>query len=1478
MGDMFPASALVLILISLSSLCFAFDVTYDNRAIKIDGERKLIISGSIHYPRSTPQMWPSLIKNAKAGGLNAIETYVMTSLEGLTWLGSSKTFNAKIFMPFFGLVHIGFPVWLKSLPGIELRTNNDVYKNEMRTFTTLIVNMLKKHRLFASQGGPVILAQIENEYGNVEWAYGDAGRKYVEWCKDTALGYKLDIPWIMCQQDNAPSPMISACNGWYCDQWNPKSNSTPKIWTENWTGWFKDWGNPDPHRPAEDLAFSVARFFQLGGSLQNYYMYHGGTNFGETAGGPYITTSYDYDAPLDEFGNLNQPKWGHLKDLHLVLRSMEKILLYGDRVDHNHDQWGAKSVTVYSYRGQRACFFSNSDATQVFTVDFEGVTYHIPPWTTTILEDCYKEVYSTSKVNAQTSTMIMTDPEPEGEDEYGSEEAAPLEWQWTTESVMNVDHYGLLSGTHLVSKQLLDQKIATNGTSDHLWVLTSIDINKTDPVWGKGKINLQVKTEGHKAVKDKFLKDGKNYLSFLSSTVGLQNYGDHFDNGKNGILGPIKLIAKTTTGDVEKDISSSQWIYKTGLQGVQLGFQSGNSPHARWQVNRRPSNKELVWYKTTFPTPLGTDPVVVDLRGLGKGAAWVNGNHIGRYWPAVISPEDKCSIECRYAQTYKAQTCYTNCGKPTQRWYHIPRDFLRDDRENDLVLFEELGGTPELVRFKTVTIGSVCLHAYNHQKVFSDIKFASFGLPEGGCSHFRKTRCHAPRTQQIIEDACLGQKSCTFDVSQDTFGVLEECESQDYRLAVEAVCSLCFAFDVTYDNRAIKIDGERKLIISGSIHYPRSTPQMWPSLIKNAKAGGLNAIETYVMTSLEGLTWLGSSKTFNVKIFMPFFGLGHIGFPVWLKSLPGIELRTNNDVYKNEMRTFTTLIVNMLKKHRLFASQGGPVILAQIENEYGNVEWAYGDAGWKYVEWCKDTALGYKLDIPWIMCQQDNAPSPMISACNGWYCDQWNPKSNSTPKIWTENWTGWFKDWGSPDPHRPAEDLAFSVARFFQLGGSLQNYYMYHGGTNFGETAGGPYITTSYDYDAPLDEFGNLNQPKWGHLKELHLVLRSMEKILLYGDRVDHNHDQWGTRSVTIPLRFSLLILRELNTTFLLGPLRFSKVNAQTSIMIKADPEPEGEDDYGSEEAAPLEWQWTTESVLNVDHKGLLSGSHLVSKQLLDQKIATNGTSDHLWVLTSMNIDKTVPAWGEGKIFLQVKTEGHNYGDHFDNGKVGILGPIKLVARTSSGDVVKDISASQWIYKPGLQGVQLGFHSGNSRHARWQVNRRPSNKELVWYKTTFPTPLGTDPVVVDLQGLGKGAAWVNGFHIGRYHIPRDFLRDDGENDLVLFEELGGTPELVKFKTVTVGSVCLHAYNHQKVTLSCQGGRVFSDIKFASFGLPEGGCSHFRTTRCHAPKTRQIIEDACLGQKSCTFDVSQDTFGVLEDCKSQDYRLAVEAVC
>ncbi|GJQ92248.1 cytochrome P450 76C1-like protein [Tanacetum coccineum] len=72
---------------------------------------------------------------------------------------------------------------------------------EMELFLTKIGNL---KNLFASQGGPIILAQVENEYGNVEWAYVIGGELYVQWAAETALNYNISAPRVMCLKEDDP--------------------------------------------------------------------------------------------------------------------------------------------------------------------------------------------------------------------------------------------------------------------------------------------------------------------------------------------------------------------------------------------------------------------------------------------------------------------------------------------------------------------------------------------------------------------------------------------------------------------------------------------------------------------------------------------------------------------------------------------------------------------------------------------------------------------------------------------------------------------------------------------------------------------------------------------------------------------------------------------------------------------------------------------------------------------------------------------------------------------------------------------------------------------------------------------------------------------------------------------------------------------------------------------------------------------------
>ncbi|TKY54396.1 Beta-galactosidase protein [Spatholobus suberectus] len=801
----------------------AIEVSHDGRAIKIDGKRRVLISGSIHYPRSTPEMWPNLIQKAKEGGLDAIETYVFwnahePSRRVYDFAGNNdlirflKTIQES---GLYGVLRIGpyvcaewnyggIPVWVHNLPEVEIRTANSVFMNEMQNFTTLIVDMVKKEKLFASQGGPIILTQIENEYGNVISYYGDAGKAYINWCANMAESLNVGVPWIMCQESDAPQPMINTCNGWYCDDFEPNNPNSPKMWTENWVGWFKNWGGQDPHRTAEDVAYAVARFYQTGGTFQNYYMYHGGTNFGRTAGGPYITTTYDYDAPLDEYGNIAQPKWGHLKELHRVLKSMEETLTNGNVSET--DFGNSVKATVFATNGSSSCFLSNTNTTTDATVTFRGKNYTVPAWSVSLLPDCQHEEYNTAKVNVQTSIMVK-------ENSKAEDEPIALKWTWRPENIDEALH----GKSNVSANRLIDQKDKADDASDYLWYITNLHLKHDDPVWSEN-MTLRINGSGHVIhafvngehignILESYAKlgitltifHGKNIISLLSVTIGLQNYGPHYDTWHTGLVGPIELVSVKGDETILKDLTSHKWLYKVGLHGWDHKFFSEDSPfasHHKWESKQLPTNRMFTWYKTTFNPPLGSDPVVVDLLGMGKGYAWVNGQNLGRIWPSYDADEDGCSDEpCDYRGEYTNTKCVTNCGKPTQRWYHVPRSYLQDGA-NTLVLFAELGGNPSRVNFQTVVVGTACGNAYENKTLelscqgrpISAIKFASFGDPKGVCGAFTKGSCESKNNAlSIAQKACVGKDACSIGVSEKTFGPTS-CGNIAKRLAVEALC------------------------------------------------------------------------------------------------------------------------------------------------------------------------------------------------------------------------------------------------------------------------------------------------------------------------------------------------------------------------------------------------------------------------------------------------------------------------------------------------------------------------------------------------------------------------------------------------------------------------------------------------------------------------------------------------------------------
>ncbi|GMN55741.1 hypothetical protein TIFTF001_024859 [Ficus carica] len=833
------SSALSWFLLSLVFLSLRLELTqcnvgYDRKALVINGQRKILFSGSIHYPRSTPQMWAGLVQKAKDGGLDVIDTYVFWNLhepspgyynfEGRNDLvGFIKTIQRA------GLyVHLrigpyicsewnfgGFPVWLKYVPGISFRTDNGPFKSAMQKFTQKIVQMMKDEKLFQSQGGPIILSQIENEYEPESKAFGAAGYSYMTWAAKMAVEMGTGVPWVMCKENDAPDPVINSCNGFYCDYFSPNKPYKPTLWTEAWSGWFTEFGGPVYQRPVKDLAFAVARFIQKGGSFVNYYMFHGGTNFGRTAGGPFITTSYDYDAPIDEYGLIRQPKYGHLKDLHNAVKQCEKALLNADPTIKSLGSY-EQAYVFSSKSGGCAAFLSNYNPKAVARVTFNNKQYMLPPWSISILPDCKNVAFNTAKVRVQTSQTQMLPTN-----------SLSTSWEMFNEDISSVD-----DDSKITVVGLLDQLNITRDTSDYLWYTTSVQIDSSESFLRKGQHpTLSVQSAGdalHVFVNGQLsgsaygtrenrrftftgnvnLHAGTNKLSLLSIAVGLPNNGPHFETRKTGIVGPVVIRG---VGQGKIDLSWQRWSYKVGLKGEDksLGSQDSIST-VGWSRSSLVAGKQilpLTWYKAYFDEPAGDEPLALDMSSMQKGQIWINGQNIGRYW--TVHANGNCNT-CSYAGTFRPPKCEFGCNQPTQKWYHVPRAWLKPSR-NLLVVLEEIVGDVSKITLAKRSVTTVCakvsdnwhaesigeqeglarpnisLHCTAGYSI-SSIKFASFGTPSGSCGHFQHGSCHAPSSRDVLQKECIGQQTCLVTVSSSNFGA-DPCPNTPKKLSVEAVCS-----------------------------------------------------------------------------------------------------------------------------------------------------------------------------------------------------------------------------------------------------------------------------------------------------------------------------------------------------------------------------------------------------------------------------------------------------------------------------------------------------------------------------------------------------------------------------------------------------------------------------------------------------------------------------------------------------------------
>ena len=293
-----------------------------------------VISGSIHYFRVVPEYWQDRLVKLKNMGCNTVETY-------LPWNGHEPRKGQFRFTGLYDVERFirlaqelglwvilrpspyicaewefgGLPAWLLREDGMRLRCSDPAYLAHVRDYYAELLPRLVPLQI--THGGPVLMMQVENEYGS----YGD-DTAYLNALRDMLRAGGIDVPLV---SSDGPEPDMLSCGR--CEGVHQACNFgthaaasfdfmascgiKPLMSMEFWDGWFDYWGNEQHARTsASASAQDFGEILDRGSG--NLYMFHGGTNFGLMNGSndfgalTPIVTSYDYDAPLTEDGQLTE--------------------------------------------------------------------------------------------------------------------------------------------------------------------------------------------------------------------------------------------------------------------------------------------------------------------------------------------------------------------------------------------------------------------------------------------------------------------------------------------------------------------------------------------------------------------------------------------------------------------------------------------------------------------------------------------------------------------------------------------------------------------------------------------------------------------------------------------------------------------------------------------------------------------------------------------------------------------------------------------------------------------------------------------------------------------------------------------------------------------------------------------------------------------------------------------------------------------
>lgn len=624
------------------------------------------------------------------------------------------------------------------------------------------------------------------------------------------------------------------------------------------------------------------------------------------------------------------------------------------------------------------------------------------------------------------------------------------------------------------------------------------------------------------------------------------------------------------------------------------------------------------------------------------------------------------------------------------------------------------------------------------------------------------------------------------------------------------------------ENDAFWKDGSPFQIVGGDVHYFRIVPEYWKDRLLRAKALGLNTIQTYVPWNLhesEPQSWefkgfadiesyMRLAQELEMLVMLrvgPYicgeWDLG--GFPPWLLTIePALKLRSSDSAYLSLVDRWWGVLLP--KVAPLLYNNGGPIIMVQIENEFGSfgddknylhhlVQLARRYLGSDIILYTTDGGAMGNLKNGSIPQDDVFAAVDFETGSNPWPIFRLQKKYNLPGKsapLSSEFYTGWLTHWGERIATTDATSTAKALRKILCHNGSAV-LYMAHGGTNFGFYNGAntgqdesdyKADLTSYDYDAPIKEHGDVHNSKYKELRRvihectgtpLHPLpsdiekasygLVKLQKVASLFDIIDYISDPLKAAVSEHPLYMEqigqmfgfLLYMSEYQAKLPSSILSIPKVHDRAQVFVSC----------------------STDGVRNTRYAGVIERWSNKALEIPNLKCSSNTS-----------------------LYILVENMGRvNYGPYIFDRK-GILSPIQIDGIALNYWKMYPLTFNSLDNLPKLQLItqmpdvgtsKMSIH-GDSKNklqkSSFYSNAEGISAEPAFYEGHFHIDSESEikDTFISFRGWNKGVAFVNNFNIGRFwpargpqcalYVPAPIFRL-GDNIVVIFELHGPNPEL-----------------------------------------------------------------------------------------------------